>query len=66
MTPKTESARARMARFFDANPDEELTLDDALEKFGGTRGSMKTLLWDMRKRGEIETVTVIRRPKGIE
>jgi len=66
MTPQTESTSARMRRFFDENHDEELTLADACIKFGMKPRSLSTLLWDMRKRGEIETVTVIRRPKGIE
>lgn len=46
--------------------DEELTISDACIKFGVTRRSMASRLWELRQRGIVETVTVIRRPKGIE
>ena len=64
--PQPQSPRARMIRFFEDNPDEELTISDACIKFGVTRRSMASRLWELRQRGIVETVTVIRRPKGIE
>lgn len=50
-TPRADSVAARCIAFFQANPDEELSLDDITEKFDCTRGNIHTLLVPARDAG---------------
>lgn len=43
-TPRAGSLPGKMTGFFAANPDEELMLDDIVEKFDVTRNNIHTLL----------------------
>lgn len=54
---------ARIAEFFDANPDEELTYEDALHKFGCTQKHLEVTLARLRAVGWIETPKLIRRKR---
>lgn len=60
------SVRAQMVRYFEDNPDEELTIADAAVKFRVSRRSIISRLYELRQIGLVETVTVIRRAKGLE
>lgn len=49
--PRADSVAARCIAFFQANPDEELTLEDITDKFDATRGNIHTLLAPAREAG---------------
>lgn len=51
----------RMRAFFDDNPDEELRIEDAKEKFDASHQNLASLLYRRRRIGEFEVV--IRRKK---
>lgn len=62
MSVRPNSRRARVLAFFDANPDEELTHADFRAKFQMPEWAAKDVVKDMRQRGELESIYVIRRP----
>lgn len=49
--PRVDSVAARCIAFFQANPDEELTLEDITDKFDAIRGNIHTLLAPARDAG---------------
>jgi hypothetical protein len=51
-----------LADYFDANPGEELTYEDALLKFGMTYRACVVAVQRMVAHGELETPKIIRRP----
>lgn len=57
---KTAGLITRLREFFAQNPGEELSIEDAREKFGATVGNLRTSLLYLRGRDEVE---VIVRPK---
>ncbi len=56
---------ARLVAFFEANPDEELTVNDIVEKFGSCRRTVENALYTARQDGEpLEIVRLVRRKRG--
>jgi len=63
--PRTDGVKARIAAFFAANPDEELTRPMLLEKFGVGWQAGDNAVRELRQDGLLESVHVIRlRSKG--
>lgn len=64
--PIPGTLRDRIVRFYEQNPDEELTHADIHAKFGVTRKNTEQALILLRKEGLLESVHVVRlRRKGI-
>ena len=55
-----QGAFSRLREFYRQNPDEELTYEQALEKFDVSPRDLSTALWMLKCRGELEMVRVIR------
>ena len=49
--PRPDSLPSQVIGYFTNNPDEELLLDDIVDKFGSTRGNIHTLLASARDVG---------------
>lgn len=65
MTFRPGSLPARIAAFYAANPDEELTYEQMLVKFNATRTGINEAMKRLRAIGLLESVHVIRlRAKG--
>jgi hypothetical protein len=62
MLYKANSLPDRLARFFEENPDEELTIEMAVVKFNAERGSIQSALNRLMSVGILESVRVIRLP----
>ena len=56
------AAPARIARYFAENPDEELTVEQAVIKFGVTGRAVTAAVYRAVQRDELEYVHVIRLP----
>lgn len=54
----------RMRAFFEANPLEELTLEDMVIKFDATLGTVKNAVTDLKAAGVIDRVIVFRKVEG--
>lgn len=48
------SLTTRVQRYFEANPDEWLTWDDACTKFGCTKETLKGVISELRQTGRID------------
>lgn len=60
-------AKETLRRYFQANPDEELTWPDMLVKFERCRKTLTLALAELIEEGELESVHVIRlREKGMK
>lgn len=59
---RRDSLAGRLAGFYDANPDEELTLDDVCTKFDTTEPTAMSRLSEMVRDGALERVVVYRKP----
>jgi len=55
--------RRQLEEWFDATPDAELTLRDITERFGISKEHASTIVWDLKQRGVVERVSVIRRAR---
>lgn len=66
MTTPKQSLRTKILRFFEANPDEELSGTDMAIKFGEARKIINVTLCRMRARGELERVNVWRKGGSAE
>lgn len=51
---RSDSVAGRCIAFFKANPEEELSLDDIVDKFDATRGNIHTLLTAAREAGLLD------------
>jgi predicted transcriptional regulator len=58
---RADSTRARMLAFFEANPDEELTVAQAAVKFSVTEAAVQLAAAELERAGRVERVKVIRR-----
>lgn len=64
--PRKGSLAERIAAFFAANPDEELTHEDLAIKFDAAQFAVGYALAKLRARGLLESVHIVRlRSKGI-
>lgn len=61
---RPNSLRARVRRFYRANPGEYLTYADMQEKFGCTYQQAATVVHALAGEGLLETVSVIRAQEG--
>jgi hypothetical protein len=61
MTRPGEGLASRIARFFESNPEEELSYSDMTLKFGASYSALRYAVKEAVKRGQIESVHVIRR-----
>jgi len=52
--------REQLLEYFRANQCEELTLDDIAVKFDKSKRTVETVVADMREKGLLETVHVVR------
>lgn len=50
----------RIAAFFEANPDEELTKEDMMAKFGASEHSVVQALWRLKGDGTVDRHVVYR------
>jgi hypothetical protein len=50
----------KLMQFFKANPDEELTYDDAVAKFGCTPRLLSATVYNLVRDQKLERVTVVR------
>ena len=58
-TLKPGSLQGRMRGYFEANPGEVLSYEDAAAKFGVTVLSVRYAMRELSKRGELATMFVI-------
>ena len=66
MKRKGEGMECRLREFFEANPREELTYDDAQAKYGCNRRALVAAVYNLRQSGYVETTYVIRANRGSE
>lgn len=57
-------AFSRLRKFLRDNPDEELTFEQAMQKFGCSQRDLSCALWMLKARDEVEVVRVIRAKKA--
>lgn len=60
MKPKLPGLRAKLTRFYLDNPDEELTIDDIVQKFGYSRQTVHNMVSALKCEGLIHTSLVVR------
>ena len=64
-TPIGQGAFSLLRAFLRDNPDEELTYEQAMTKFGISQRDLSFALWMLKVRDEVEVVRVIR-PKKVD
>lgn len=57
--------KKRLAAFFEANPDEELTKSDIMVKFDATESAVEQALWILKAEGLLERASVYRASKEV-
>jgi hypothetical protein len=55
-----DGVKARMARFFRTNPEEELTFEQAILKFSANNYTLRQGVQELVKEGLLESVHVVR------
>ena len=59
--PDENSRTSVVARFFEQNPHEYLTIDDVAVKFGCSKSQARNVIAILRNRGDLETTYVVRK-----
>lgn len=58
------TVRATVNNYFAQNEGEELTLWDIAEKWGFNYGTVENAILNMRQRGEVELIKIVRAKRG--
>lgn len=66
MTKMGQGMETKLRKFFDKNPDAQLTYDEARRKFGCTSRQLTIGLYLLRASGAVTTPRVIRSSDGFD